>query len=108
MYFSPRTDPSPLPAGLEGPRCPSPGHLLRHPAASVPGTQRAGTVGHPRTTQPPNSLQRPINNFCAKATATAACHGGAAGESKNLAKGLGLGSWRRVRGGYNLAETSPR
>lgn len=37
------------------------------------------------TSQPTrNSWQCPINNLCAKATATAACHRGAAGESKTL------------------------
>lgn len=37
------------------------------------------------TSQPTrNSWQCPINNLCAKATATAACHRGTAGESKAL------------------------
>ena len=84
---------------------------LAHPAASAPGTQQTGTMGHPQATQPLNSRQHPINNFCAKATATAVCHGGAAGESKSgrdLASGLGPGSRRCLRGGYNPAKTSPR
>lgn len=79
---------SPWPAGLEGPPA-KPTH------ASAPGTRQAGATGHPQTTQPRNRRQHPINNLYAEATATAACQGGAAGESKSLAKGLGSRRWGR-------------
>lgn len=95
-WLSPHTryrGPGLFPLGPQASRVPRacPQATRSQPAASAPGTQQAGTVGHPQTTQPPNSRQRPINNFCAKATATAVCHGGAAGESKSLTNSLGPG-----------------
>lgn len=68
-------DPFPQPALVGDPR-PVPRQSAQ--ACGCPGTAQ------PQASLPLNSWQCPINNLCAKATATAACHRGAAGESRAL------------------------
>lgn len=67
---------------------------------------RCPGTAHPQANPPLNRWQCPINNLCAKATATAACHRGAAGETKALPR-TGAGKqemrWRWVQPGQDIS-----